>query len=48
MNYKKFKKKNYMTFSGIGNPLGFAQTLNKYGIKNESNIHLKSSTVEAK
>ena len=37
-NYKKFKKKNYMTFSGIGNPLGFARTLNKYGIKSVSNL----------
>ena len=27
-----------MTFSGIGNPLGFAKTLNKYGIKSESNL----------
>ena len=27
-----------MTFSGIGNPLGFAHTLNKYGIKSESNL----------
>ena len=38
MNYKKLKKKSYMTFSGIGNPLGFAKTLNKYGIKSESNL----------
>ena len=37
MNYKKLKKK-VITFSGIGNPLGFAQTLNKYGIKSESNL----------
>ena len=37
-NYKKFKKKKYMTFSGIGNPSGFAYTLNKYGIKSESNL----------
>ena len=37
-NYKKFKKKSYLTFSGIGNPLGFVQTLNKYGIKSVSNL----------
>ena len=37
-NYKKFKKKSYLTFSGIGNPSGFVQTLNKYGIKSVANL----------
>tara|TARA_S200000501_G_scaffold356121_1_gene378510 strand:+ start:209 stop:1138 length:930 start_codon:yes stop_codon:yes gene_type:complete len=37
-NFKRFKKKSYITFCGIGNPFGFARTLRKYGIKSESNL----------
>ena len=37
-NFKKFKNKSCVTFSGIGNPLGFLRTLTKYGIKSKSNF----------
>ena len=37
-NLEKFKKNCHLTFSGIGNPVGFINTLNKYGIKSEKNL----------
>ena len=37
-NFKKFKKNCHLTFSGIGNPIGFVNTLNEYGIKSEKNL----------
>tara|TARA_Y100000816_G_scaffold204163_1_gene150530 strand:- start:4461 stop:5390 length:930 start_codon:yes stop_codon:yes gene_type:complete len=37
-NYKKFKKKGNIVFSGIGNPQSFINTLKKYSIKIKSNI----------
>ena len=37
-NFKKFKKNCHLTFSGIGNPIGFVNTLNQYGIKSEKNL----------
>ena len=37
-NFKKFKKNCHLTFSGIGNPIGFVNTLSKYGIKSEKNL----------
>ena len=37
-NFKKFKKKGNIVFSGIGNPQSFTNTLKQYGIKIKSNI----------
>ena len=37
-NFYRYKKHKYLTFSGIGNPIGFISTLKKYGIKYKSNI----------
>ena len=37
-NYNKFKKNNYLAFSGIGNPNSFKNTLKKYCIKNKYNL----------
>ena len=37
-NYNKFRKNNYLTFSGIGNPNSFKNILNKYRIKNKLNL----------
>lgn len=37
-NYIKFKKNEYLTFSGIGNPTSFKNTLEKYCIKNKLNF----------
>lgn len=37
-NAKHLKKQNFLTFSGIGNPDSFKNTLKKYGIKFEMNI----------
>ena len=51
-NYNKFKKNNYLTFSGIGNPKSFQNTLNKYRIKNSLNLiypdHFNYSELEIK
>ena len=51
-NYIKFKKNNYLTFSGIGNPISFKNTLHKYRIKNELNLtfpdHYNYSELEIK
>ena len=37
-NFQKFKKKNHLIFSGIGNPDSFAKTLDKYNIRYGSNL----------
>ncbi len=37
-NFNKYKKNNYLTFSGIGNPISFINTLKKYKIKYKSNL----------
>jgi len=37
-NFQKFKKKNFLVFSGIGNPDGFTKTLEKYNIRYKSNL----------
>ena len=37
-NFQKFKKTNYLVFSGIGHPDNFTNTLEKYHIKYESNL----------
>ena len=51
-NYNKFRKNNYLTFSGIGNPISFKNTLNKYRIKNKLNLiypdHYNYSELEIK
>ena len=51
-NYNKFKKNNYLTFCGIGNPISFKNTLNKYRIKNKLNLtfpdHYNYSELEIK
>ena len=36
-NLQKFKKKNFLVFSGIGNPDSFIKTLEKYDIRYRSN-----------
>ena len=36
--YNKFKKNDYLTFSGIGNPNSFKNILKKYYIKNKLNL----------
>ena len=51
-NYIKFKKNNYLTFSGIGNPISFKNTLKKYCIKNKYNLvypdHYNYSEIDIK
>ena len=51
-NYNKFRNNNYLTFSGIGNPSSFKNTLNKYRIKNKLNLtypdHYNYSGLEIK
>ena len=51
-NYIKFKKNNYLTFSGIGNPNSFKNTLKKYCIKNKYNLvypdHYNYSEIDIK
>ena len=51
-NYIKFKKNNYLTFSGIGNPNSFKNTLKKYSIKNKYNLvypdHYNYSEIDIK
>ena len=51
-NYNKFKKNNYLTFSGIGNPNSFKNTLKKYRIKNKYNLvypdHYNYSEIDIK
>ena len=51
-NYNKFKKNNYLTFSGIGNPNSFKNTLKKYCIKNKYNLvypdHYNYSEIDIK
>ena len=51
-NYNKFKKNNYLTFSGIGNPNSFKNTLKKYRIKNKLNLiypdHYNYSEIDIK
>ena len=51
-NYIKFKKNNYLTFSGIGNPNSFKNTLKKYCIKNKLNLvypdHYNYSEIDIK
>ena len=51
-NCNKFKKNNYLTFSGIGNPISFKNTLKKYRIKNKLNLtfpdHYNYSELEIK
>jgi len=37
-NLYKYKKNNYLIFSGIGNPLAFKNTLSKYNIKFKSSL----------
>ena len=37
-NFKKFKKKKNIVFSGIGSPQSFTNTLKQYGIKIKSNV----------
>ncbi len=37
-NYRRFKKFNYLVFSGIGNPRSFENTLKQYHIKFKSNL----------
>ena len=37
-NFQKFKKKNFLVFSGIGNPDSFTKTLRKYNIRYRSNL----------
>ena len=37
-NFQKFKKKNFLVFSGIGNPDSFTKTLKKYNIRYRSNL----------
>ena len=37
-NFKKFKKKKNIVFSGIGSPQSFTNTLKQYGIKIKSNF----------
>ena len=51
-NYNKFKKNNYLAFSGIGNPNSFKNTLKKYRIKNKYNLvypdHYNYSEIDIK
>ena len=51
-NYIKFKKNNYLAFSGIGNPNSFKNTLKKYRIKNKYNLvypdHYNYSEIDIK
>ena len=51
-NYIKFKKNNYLTFSGIGNPNSFKNTLKKYGINYKTNLiypdHYNYSEIDIK